>query len=528
MPNYELGFGSPFYSNQPNGDMGFGAPFEITYDGDNYSTIAEMGFGDMFSPIQVIVGGDQNEYGDNGGNLIKLKGNWRALFDTYLKYPGPFKIYLRDLDSNETLCLSGLPGMQTETYADHLGQFVSFILPVGLTHGLYDIVIYYGAEYSQQIEIISAIEIKKGLRDYHSINIKSNTPQYFNIKYRNNHWLDNQNEYTPRDSNIENLLDVIGEQLSEFISAKHTIVTQNAPLLTDTLHVESTLGFPNIGVLKVGQSQIIYTSKTDTTFELARPLYQEISPYTTVNLINSALEKIDNYYLRQVYNYLKPDLFNVKPNQWDETFKYLQFSEQYAMPIVFNYFAELTSHLDFTNTCVLADASEQIFIIEDIDKEFNSSHIDRFVEIDDIIYYAERLVDTPHISDPEITVKGLKLVTYETSYWRTATFTDYTRTYELRIKPFNIVEDFTAKFFINYEQTIFGVTSGFIEKDFIDYNIYFDKNINIGESNFQFMLAAGIVSQIKRIRHSLENFGTYIDEAFNPDAVILEPDNQLL
>jgi len=528
MPNYELGLGSPYYSGNPAGDMGFGAPYTITVGATTYSTIVEQGFGDAFSPIDIIIGGDQNEYGDNGGNLIKLKSNWRALFDTYLKFPGPFKIYVKDIDDVETICLTGLPGLQTENYADHIGQYVSFILPTGLAHGTYGIMIYYGPEYSKSIEIINAIEIKKGLRDYHSINIKANTPQYFNIKYRNNHWLDNPNNYTPRQSNIENLLDVIGEQLSEFISAKHTIVTAYTPILSQSITVETTLGFPNKGVLKVGQSQIIYLSKTDTTFELATPLYQDILPYTTVNLINQNLEKIDNYYLRQIYNYLKPELFNVKEAQWDETFRYLQFAEQYAMPTIFNYFAELTSHLDFTQTCLITDTTNQIFIIEDITKEFNHSHVDRFIEIDNIIYYSERLVDVPHILDAEVTVKGLKLVKYDTAYWRQAQFNDLTRTYELRVKPFNIVDDFIAKFYINYEQTIFGITSGFIDKDFIDHNIYFDNLNNIGEFNFRFMTAAGIDSRIIRTKSTADNFGTYVNEALNPDAVILEPDNVLL
>ena len=528
MPNYELGLGSPYYSGNPAGDMGFGAPYTITVGGTNYSTNVEQGFGDAFSPIEIIVAGNQSEYGDNGGNLIKLKSNWRDLFDTYLKYPGPFKIYVKDADGVETLCISGLPGLQTETYADHIGQFVSFILPVGLNHGIYSIMIYYGTEYSKSIEMIQAIEIKKGLRDYHSINIKSNVPQYFNIKYRNNHWLDNPNNYTPRKSNIENLLEVIGEQLSEFISANHTIVTQYAPILSETIHVESTLGFPNIGILKIGQTQIIYTSKTDTSFELSKPIYQDILPYTTVNLINQNLEKIDNYYLRQVYNYSKPELFNIKEEQWDDAFRYLQFSEQYAMPIIFNYFSELTKHLDFAHTCVLTDTTNQIFIIEDITKEFNLSHVDRFIEIDDIVYYSERLVDVPHISDPEISVKGLKLVKYDTAYWRPAQFNDLTRLYNLRVKPFNIVDDFTGKFYLNYEKTIFGVTRGFIQKDFIEENIYFDNLIDVGESNFKFMTAAGIDSKITRVRNDLASFGTYINPALDPDAIIIQPDNILL
>jgi len=80
MPNYELGFGSPFYTNQPNGDMGFGAPYTISVGATSYSTLAEQGFGDKLEVVVSFIGGDQVEYGDEGGVILRLKGDWRGLF----------------------------------------------------------------------------------------------------------------------------------------------------------------------------------------------------------------------------------------------------------------------------------------------------------------------------------------------------------------------------------------------------------------------------------------------------------------
>jgi hypothetical protein len=528
MPNYELGFGSPFYSNQPNGDMGFGAPFQITYDGDNYSTDTEQGFGDKLEVVVSFIGGEQVEYGDEGGQLIKVKGNWRDLFSIEQQYAGPFQIKVKNGETT-TICKSGLPTFPTYTWANNLGKEIAFILPSGLSHGIYDIEIYYGPDFSQLITIATAIEIKKGLKDINVVNLKYNMPQFYDLGIRSDYGKSIETEYDNNKSNIEQILTAIGEEISTIVSGKYTILSQDAQYDDDEIFVETTCNFPNVGLIKVGIQEFVYSSKTDNSFILKNKVKDKITKFTPVNLLNNSLSDIDNYYLRQIYQYIKPSSFTIKNDIWDNTFRYLQFADRHVFPNTYNYFSSLTSQYDFINDCYLANASTQVFIIADITKEFNSSHVDRFIEIDDIVYYSERLVDTAHIDDPEITVKGLKLVSIcDTSIFRKAEFTDYSATYSLKVKPFNIFKDFKGYFDVDYEQTIFPSTPGFIEKDYINYNIFFDNLSEIGESNFIDFLVTGILGKITRKRKTNEAFGTYIVPTQDPDYVSLEPDNEIL
>jgi hypothetical protein len=297
-----------------------------------------------------------------------------------------------------------------------------------------------------------------------------------------------------------------------------------------TLNVESTHTYPAVGLIKVGQQEFIYTSKTPTSFNLSNRVLSKIPKYTSVVLLDNDISKIDNYYLRSIYNYNKPSSFTIKNDIWDNTFRYLQFSDRHVTPNIYNYFSSLTSQYDWRHDCVLADANNQVFIILDPTHEFNTSHVDRFVEIDNIVYYSEGLVDTAHISDPEITVKGLKLIKVSTTMFRAASFSNFSNVYDLRVKPFNITIDNDAKFQVEYESSIFPVSNGFIDLNYIDaeeVGIYLDDKNSIGERNSIEFFVAGVKGNIIRKRKTNENFGTYIIPSEDPDFVGLEPDNEI-
>jgi len=508
--------------------MGFGSPDEICYGSPStcYSVYV-FAFGDDIPAIQSFIGGDLEDFGQKGGQLVKVFANWGDLIPN-IKYPGPFKVYLTD-GITEHECYSGLPGRPLETYANVHGQYIAFTIPSGLDLGIYDIKIYYDIDYSQSITIVSAITIKKDLRDNNTVQIKKNMPRFYDVGNKGDHgWLNTGYEETEF---LESLIEVIGEQLSSVIPSKYTVLTQDLTYFSKTVNVESTLDFPNVGVIKIGEDEMEYISKTDTSFTLLFPIKQVYDKWERVSLINTNIEKIDNYYLRKVYNYNKPIVFDIKANQWDETFKYLQFAETYATPIIYNYFSNLTKHLDFQKTCVLSD--NNTFIILDPTEEFNESHVDRFVEIDNNTYYTAELVpDIAHISDADISVTGLKLVAVKTAYWQKAEFTvpiGSTPEYILNIKPYNILKDCDCQFHVNYEKSIFASTPGFIDKDFISVEgytgIYFDNNEGIGERNFLDLLATGIEAVINRKRKNDANFGTYIQPNLDPSYTGLEPDN---
>ena len=526
--NYDMtGFGNPFTTNE-DPSMGFGDIDEIVYGSpeDSYS-IYVFGLGADIPIVATFIGGDFEDLGQKGGKLVKIYAEWAQLIPN-IKYPGPFKVYLSD-GITETLCKSALPGFPDETYANNLGSYIAFTLPAGLDLGTYDIKVYYDIDYSKSIEILSAITIKKDLRDNNTVQIKKNMPIFYEVGNRGDHgWLNT--EYSQGEL-LETLIETFGEELSSIIPSKYTVLTQNLTYLTKTINVESTLDFPAIGIIKIGEDEIEYVSKTDTSFTTLYPVKQIYRKYDRVSLINTNIEKIDNYYLRKVYDYNKPKAFEVRSNQWDETFQYLQFAETYAMPIVYNYFSNLTKHLDFEKVCVLSD--DNTFIILDPTEEFNESHVDRYIEIQQKVYYAKELVsDIPHISDPEVLVKGLKLCEIDTTYWEAANFempVGSVPEYSVRVKPYNIIKDYDCQFTVNYERSIFGSTGGFIDKDFINNEglrgIYFDNYEGIGEGNFINMLAAGIAAKIFRKSKAQAVFGTYVNNAFDPNAGLL-PDNE--
>ncbi len=530
MPNYELGFGSPFYTNQPNGDMGFGAPYTISVGATSYSTLAEQGFGDKLEVVVSFIGGDQVEYGDEGGVILRLKGDWRGLFSVNQLHAGPFMIKMVK-DDIKTTCQSGLPGFPTQTWANNLGNEIQTILPSGLDHGIYDIEISYGPEFGQTITILSAVEIAKGLRDYNVANLKFNIPQFYDVGIRSDYGHKIETTYNNEKSNLAQILTAIGEEISTLIEGKYTILSEEAVYGDTELVVESTHTYPTIGLIKVGQQEFIYTSKTATTFVLQEIVQQKIPKFTPVNLLDDKLSKIDNYYLRQVYRYQKPSSFTIKNQIWDETFRFLQFADRHVMPTVYNYFSKLTSQYDWSHQCVLSDANEQIFIILDPNYEFNLSHVDRFVEINNVVYYSDGLIDdVPHISDAEILVKGLKLIKLDTSLFRGANFNDFSEIHQLNVKPFNIYSDYNGKFEVEYEASIFPSANGFIDLNYIDveeFGIYFDNKDSIGEQNFIDFFVAGIQGIITRRRKVADNFGTYITVSDDPDFVGLEPDNEI-
>lgn len=526
--DYDMtGFGNPHTSNQ-DPSMGFGAPDTICYGSPEICySIYVFGFSEDIPAIQTFIGGNLEDFGQKGGQLVKVYANWGDLIPN-VKYPGPFKVYLSN-GITETLCYSGLPGLPNETYANVHGQYIAFNLPAGLSLGLYDIKVYYGIDYSQSITITAAITIKKDLRDNNTIQIKKNMPLFYDVGDKGDHgWL---NTGYQQGKILETLIEVMGEQISSVIPSQYTVLTSDLTYYSKTVNVESTLDFPNVGIIKIGEDEMEYLSKTSTSFTLLFPIKQVYKKYEKVSLINTNIEKIDNYYLRKVYDYKKPVIFDIKANQWDETFKYLQFAETYATPIVYNYFSNLTKHLDFEKTCILSD--DNTFIILDPTQEFNTSHVDRFVEIDNKTYYvAELITDIPHISNPATLVNGIKLAAVKTTYWEKAEFqmpVGSTPQYILNVKPYNIVKDWDCRFHTNYEKSIFASTPGFIDRDFISLEglrgIYFDDNQGIGEQNFLELLATGIESVINRKRKTNDNFGTYVQPNLDPSYTGLAPDN---
>jgi hypothetical protein len=526
--NYDMtGFGNPFTSNE-DPSMGFGDIDELCYGSpEECYSIYVFGIGADIPIIATFIGGELEDFGQKGGKLVKIYADWGQLIPN-TKYPGPFKVYVSD-GITEILCYSALPGFPQETYANNLGNYIAFSLPAGLDLGTYDIKVYYDIDYSKSIEILGAINIKKDLRDNNTVQIKKNMPLFYEVGNRGDHGWTNT-EYSQGDV-LESILEVLGEELSTIIPSKYTVLTQDLSYLTKTINVESTLDFPQIGIIKIGEDEIEYVSKNDTSFTTLYPVKQVYRKYDRVSLINTNIEKIDNYYLRKVYNYNKPKTFDIKQSQWDDTFKYLQFAETYAMPILYNYFSNLTRHVDFEKVCVLSD--DNTFIILDETEEFNESHVDRFIEIQQKVYYAKELVsDIPHISDPGILVKGLKLCEIDTAYWEAADFQmpiGSVPEYTVKVKPYNIIKDYNCEFVLNYEKSIFGTTGGFIDKDFINNEglrgIYFDSYEGIGENNFLELLATGIAGKIFRKAKAQVGFGTYINNALDPN-IGLSPDNE--
>ena len=264
--NTETGFGSPSLADYEEVyfDRGFGTPVL-----DQETILSrDTGFGSPLDGVDFPVGliGD-GIFGDDGGEFVAIFGIWGDLILTPRRqFVGPFLIQLR---SQEDLtiypCKSALAGFKNLTYSDITQRVIKASLPP-LKHGIYDVIIKYGLNYSLQIIMEGAITIIRTNRNQNEINIAKSMPSYLATRKDYVGFIPDYLGFRKLGP-LQSIVSAVGEEICRQISTPYTILTQDLLIDDVVAQVESTLGMKDSGFVYIDEQLFSYTSKTPTTLE---------------------------------------------------------------------------------------------------------------------------------------------------------------------------------------------------------------------------------------------------------------------
>jgi hypothetical protein len=535
----EIGFGSVTTSPQADiCDMGFGAPEFIEYDfsGDTFRfrNQLEMGHGDPFETIEIVIveREDQDKLSDHGGELIKLFGRFDLLYET-LRIPvpqeqqpiGPFVFKFVGKDAAtlglEYLCYSGLPGFGTKCYTDSSQKNMVFCTP-SMLKGTYDLVISYGPI---NFTYPTAFEVIHRIRNDKTMSIRKSLPAWLDrgdtidaiesgIQYKKG-----------SESNIAILTDSFGQSLNNIYDNNYTVVTGEWRTGDTILNVETTLTFPKSGELRVGgQYTFKYNGKNNTSFlnvEVVGDQADIIRPDNRVYQTHSDFSKVENFWKIKNNQFYKPSR-NITTESYESAFQIIEYGERPSEQVIFAYFYQLFKHLNYVKD---VNISGNIISAPNDGTTWNCSHAGRVCRIEDTFYY---------INGENISVDGtLKLDDIGCTYWNGTRiqgengFEANERTIE--ILPWIIERDSDGIFTIVFEKSVFNTKQGYIDKDYVDFNIYFDDgtgDLREGSNNnmnVNMLKAAGVIDTIFLRKRCDANFGTYINQEAAPDGLFIEP-----
>ena len=257
--NTEYGFGNPSISfDEVYYDRGWGDPVADDEEIVTRDTYYGSPFDGSDFPVSLVGG---NEYGNDGGEMLSIYGSWGLLLGTsYRNFAGPFIISLINRSTLvETKCYSAIASLKYLTYSDITQRILKVSLPV-LPLGSYDLKIYYGENYSENITIINSINIINTNRCEASYSIARNLPSYLNAdKNYSSAPLSRFDNLKP----LQAIVSAIGEQIQKQSgSGGFTLLTQPLGLSDSTAYMESTLGLEASGVVFINGQKFSYQGKT--------------------------------------------------------------------------------------------------------------------------------------------------------------------------------------------------------------------------------------------------------------------------
>ena len=260
--NTEYGFGSPSISfDEVYYDRGWGDPVADDEEIVTRDTYYGSPFDGSDFPVSLVGG---SEYGNDGGEMISIYGSWGLLLGTsYRNFAGPFIVSLINRSTLvETKCYSAIASLKYLTYSDITQKVLKVSLPV-LPLGSYDLKIYYGENYSENIIIPESINIIPTNRCEASYSIARNLPSYLSV---------DKNYTSPAPTRFDNLkplqalISAIGEQVQKQSgSGGFTLLTQTLGVADSVAYVESTLGLESSGAVFINGQMFSYQGKTTLT-----------------------------------------------------------------------------------------------------------------------------------------------------------------------------------------------------------------------------------------------------------------------
>lgn len=499
-------------------DSGFGAPDFITVDGVDYTNSAEASFGDPYTNITIEIEGDDQEYlylPHDGGLVIEAKGDFNQYLVDFGIDPlqentpiGPFKVEFisQDPGGKTYQAISGLPSLKTNIWTQINQKRMYFATPV-MPKGDYTLRFTWRLIYTFNFE--KTVRVIHRLRNDKELSMKKSFPQYWNAGHRSDNIIPG-GEYIA--GQTENDLSVIIRSISEnfdnIYSSDYTVTTQNYNWQDSVLHVESTLGFPESGTINIIDGQVLsYTGKTSTSFTGVTGSINYISKNSRAFLTNVEQLKMDDYY-RLRNNQLYFPRNSVKRDDFLSAVNIVEFNDRHSEQVIFQYLYKLFQRFNYTKTATINGTT----ISSPTEGAWNCSHAQRVCKISDKFYF---------ISGETISADGgLILDGIGCTYWNAADFAN--DSYEIEILPWIVEIDSRGIFQITFESSIFSVQSGYIDKDFIDFNIFIDgdefDNNTQNNLNLDTFVAAGVIEKINFKRKCEDDFGTYWTQLARPSS----------
>lgn len=537
--NFECGFGTPNSVPDPTYyDHGFGATESITISNPFaevedyvYRNTSERCFGDPHGNIGAYVDGDDVRFSDNGGQIAVIRAKFKDTYENNFpqnKSLGPYRVVFESITNDGVIFPSygGVSGRGKNLYTTINQDKLYACLPV-MPKGQYNARIYWGDGFLNRIDIFNALTIVHRNRYDASISIKSKMPAWLKRGKVSDNYLPSQAYKKGEDSKIAVLTESFAEVLDYTVSSSYTVTTAIVKRGATSIPVETTLSFPDKGYIFIGRQKLYYKSKTDVSFDgIETALTHIIRKNARVEPNTSEFASLYNFFDRNHLDILKPK-WQMRDEDWMKAFKVIKFGEKQNTPVIFQYLYHLLASSITPIPCTVSSSGEVL----------NPTTATTFVEA----YRNKFVVLEKDLGNEEYERRWFKLNTtsagvgylskYGTSYHMGTYFGENSdwlnETVTARVLPFWIEKDSGCQFKIVLDEAVLPINPGFIDKDFIDFNVYLGADdIGRGTNIFKF-LVAGVKGEftVRDWGHDTDWPRSLIQD-FRPQSLILEPSRQ--
>ena len=523
----EIGFGSPTYDPDDSFDAGFGAPWPYaSLNGNVYYNSAETAFADPYANIDIQIASKPNGnfLSDEGGEQLEIRGDFTHIYDQFRirgrkegKAIGPFRAYFYLISdvSKRYYCESGLGLLGNNIFTNTNQKQMFFTTPV-MPHGSYKLTLEFEGSL-RKVETEPTFQVIRRMRNDKSLSLKRNMPQWLNVGHRSDNRQANQAYDKFANSNLSILLQSVAELFNHMYHSNYTVTTQEAYTDSTTLYVETTLDFPNSGTVRLQDGQeVTYIGKTASTLTGISGFKDIIRKNTRVFLRNENINSVDLFYRLQNNGFFRPAR-NFQIGNFERAMQEIELNERSSMTVIFNYFYYLLRKISFKLE-VSISGNEMTPTSETI----NSSHIGRLCKINNKFFF----IQSGDTVQQELYLDELGCV-----YWNGSTGNLTDGTYDIEILPWIISEDDGGRFTLEIEKSVFNNIEGFIDRDYIDKDIFIDgldidNDIN-QNLNLNIFVASGIIDTIKLDRRGNEAFGTYFQNNSTNPLITITPAREL-
>lgn len=534
---YEIGFATPHLNPNPEYyDHGYADIHEIVIDtpldsADTfvYRNNGNRGFGDPYGNIGAYIDGENVRFSDNGGQIAVVRANFQ---DTYEgQFPegrplGPYRLVFENINGDGIIypTNSGVAGRRRNLFTTIHQNKLYACLPI-MPKGTYNAKLYWGDGFVNKIEIFNAITIVHRNRYDKAIAIRNKMPSWMARGRISDNYPPSKDYKKGEDSVLAIFAETLAEVLDYSVENYYTVTTAPVKRGDTSIAVETTLSYPSSGYIRIGRQKLYYASKTDTSFdEIETPITHLIHTNTRVEPNKEDYSAVYNYFDRIHLDLNKPK-WQMRDEDWMKAFRTIKFGEKQNLPVILQYLYHLLASSLTPIKCEVASAGEVLVPIEG-EPAFVEAYRNKFCVLEkevgpDKYEYRWFKMNT--------TSAGIGYLSkYGCSYFM-GTFFDENAdwlgdTVVARVLPFWVEKDFDAHLKIVLDEAVLPINPGFIDKDFIDFNIYLGADDLGRGSNLLKFLVSGVKGEftIRDWGHDSEWPRSLIQD-FRSPSLVIEP-----